>query len=131
MIITAEAEAKSIERKASAENKRAQALGSTPLGSQLALLSQHSDMVTKSIQGIQKVHSYFFLPSYLLLTFFLPSSYLLLTFFTLLLPSYYLYLFFGLLIVLLLLEYHSYFLLLVVLITLFLLDYIPTYQHQS
>jgi len=60
MIIKAEAESKSIELKAAAEKKRAQELGGTPLGSQLAVLSVQSDMVTRSLQGVQKI---IYLPS--------------------------------------------------------------------
>jgi len=60
MIIKAEAESKSIELKAAAEKKRAQELGGTPLGSQLAVLSVQSDMVTKALHGVQKI---IYLPS--------------------------------------------------------------------
>eukprot|EP00026_Physarum_polycephalum_P003919 Phypoly_transcript_03936.p1 GENE.Phypoly_transcript_03936~~Phypoly_transcript_03936.p1 ORF type:complete len:695 (+),score=150.76 Phypoly_transcript_03936:149-2233(+) len=55
LIIKAEAESRAIELKAAADKKRAQDLGSTPLGSQLALLTVQSDMVTKSMQGVSKV----------------------------------------------------------------------------
>jgi len=60
LLIKAEAESKAIELKAAAEKKRAQDLGATPLGSQLALLAVQSEMVTKSMQGVQKV---IYLPS--------------------------------------------------------------------
>jgi len=58
--LKAEAEAKSIEVRASAEKKRAQDLGSTPLGAQIALLTLQAEMVTKSMQGVQKI---IYLPS--------------------------------------------------------------------
>jgi len=60
LLIKAEAEAKAIELKAAAEKKRAQDLGATQLGSQLAILNVQSDMVTKSISGVQKI---IYLPS--------------------------------------------------------------------
>jgi len=60
LLIKAEAEAKAIELKAAAEKKRAQELGATQLGSQLALLTVQSDMVTKSMSGVQKI---IYLPS--------------------------------------------------------------------
>lgn len=58
--LKAEAEAKAIEIKASAEKKRAEEVGSTPLGTQLAVLGVTSEMVTKSMQGVQKI---IYLPS--------------------------------------------------------------------
>lgn len=60
LLIKAEAEAKAIELKAAAEKKRAQDLGATALGSQLALLAVQSDMVTKSMAGVAKI---IYLPS--------------------------------------------------------------------
>eukprot|EP01113_Clastostelium_recurvatum_P040721 TRINITY_DN635_c0_g1_i1.p1 TRINITY_DN635_c0_g1~~TRINITY_DN635_c0_g1_i1.p1 ORF type:complete len:706 (+),score=230.23 TRINITY_DN635_c0_g1_i1:77-2194(+) len=59
-LIRAEAEAKSIEVKAAAEKKRGQDLSATPLGSQLALLGLQSTMVSKALQGVEKV---IYLPS--------------------------------------------------------------------
>ena len=55
LLIKAEAESKAIELRAAAEKKRAVELGGTPLGSQLAVLSIQSEMVTKSMQGVSKV----------------------------------------------------------------------------
>jgi len=60
LLIKAEAEAKAIELKAAAEKKRAQDLGATALGSQLAILAVQSDMVTKSMSGVSKI---IYLPS--------------------------------------------------------------------
>jgi len=60
LLIKAEAEAKAIELKAAAEKKRAQDLGATALGSQLAILAVQSDMVTKSMAGVSKI---IYLPS--------------------------------------------------------------------
>jgi regulator of protease activity HflC (stomatin/prohibitin superfamily) len=60
LLIKAEAESKAIELRAAAEKKRAVELGGTPLGSQLAVLSIQSEMVTKSMQGVSKV---IYLPS--------------------------------------------------------------------
>jgi len=60
LLLKAEAEAKAIEMKASAEKKRAQDLSSTSLGQQLAILTVQSEMVTKSLVGVQKI---IYLPS--------------------------------------------------------------------
>jgi len=60
LLIKAEAEAKAIELKAAAERKRAEELSATALGEKLALLTIQSQMVTQSMQGVQKV---IYLPS--------------------------------------------------------------------
>jgi regulator of protease activity HflC (stomatin/prohibitin superfamily) len=55
IIAIAEAEAKAIQMKSEAEKKRAENLSSTEIGKQLALLAVQSDMITKSMQGVQKI----------------------------------------------------------------------------
>jgi len=60
LLIKAEAEAKAIELKAAAERKRAEELSATALGEKLALLNVQAQMVTQSMQGVQKV---IYLPS--------------------------------------------------------------------
>lgn len=50
-----EAEARAQEKRAMAEAKRAELLASTPLGGQLAMFALQTDMVAKSMQGIEKV----------------------------------------------------------------------------
>jgi regulator of protease activity HflC (stomatin/prohibitin superfamily) len=60
LLLKAQAEAKAIELRAAAEKKRAQELSSNKLGEQLALLNVQSDMVTKSLHGVQKI---IYLPS--------------------------------------------------------------------
>jgi len=58
--LKADAEAKAIILKAEAEAKRADLLSKTPLGSQLATFQLYSDMVQKSLNGVEKV---IYLPS--------------------------------------------------------------------
>jgi len=55
LLIKAQAEARAVEMKAAAEKKRAQEVGSTQLGSQLAILAVQSDMVTRALGGVEKV----------------------------------------------------------------------------
>jgi len=55
LLMKAEAESKAILMKAEAENKRAQLLSKNPLGGQLALFELYTDMVTNSMDGIEKV----------------------------------------------------------------------------
>jgi regulator of protease activity HflC (stomatin/prohibitin superfamily) len=55
LLMKAEAETKAILMKAEAENKRAQLLSKNPLGGQLALFELYTDMVTNSMDGIEKV----------------------------------------------------------------------------
>ena len=51
----ADAEAEAIKLKSEAEKQRAQNLSSTEIGKQLALLQVQSDMITKSLNGVQKI----------------------------------------------------------------------------
>jgi len=60
LLIKAEAEARAIELKAAAERKRAEELSATPLGEKLALMGVQAQMVTQSMQGVQKI---IYLPS--------------------------------------------------------------------
>lgn len=60
LLIKAEAEAKAIEVRAAAERKRAEELSATQLGEKLALLTIQAQMVTSSLQGVQKI---IYLPS--------------------------------------------------------------------
>merc|ERR1712019_199050 len=53
--LKAQAEAEAIRIKAQAESERAEMLSTTPLGSQLALLSVWAETVQKSNEGISKV----------------------------------------------------------------------------
>merc|ERR1712019_278052 len=55
LIAQAKAEAEAIRIKAQAESERAEMLSTTPLGSQLALLSVWAETVQKSNEGISKV----------------------------------------------------------------------------
>jgi len=60
LVIKAEGEARAIELKAAAERKRAEELSATPLGEKLALINVQAQMVTQSLQGVQKI---IYLPS--------------------------------------------------------------------
>eukprot|EP01090_Pellita_catalonica_P000723 TRINITY_DN10500_c0_g1_i1.p1 TRINITY_DN10500_c0_g1~~TRINITY_DN10500_c0_g1_i1.p1 ORF type:complete len:270 (+),score=73.78 TRINITY_DN10500_c0_g1_i1:92-811(+) len=51
----AQAEASAIEQRAKAEAKRAELLSQTPLGGQLAMFELQTQMVSKSLQGIEKI----------------------------------------------------------------------------
>jgi regulator of protease activity HflC (stomatin/prohibitin superfamily) len=60
LLIKAEAESKAIELKAAAERKRAEELSANPLGEKIAMMNIQAQMVTQSMQGVQKV---IYLPS--------------------------------------------------------------------
>eukprot|EP01116_Phalansterium_solitarium_P011185 TRINITY_DN267_c0_g2_i5.p1 TRINITY_DN267_c0_g2~~TRINITY_DN267_c0_g2_i5.p1 ORF type:complete len:370 (+),score=201.59 TRINITY_DN267_c0_g2_i5:248-1357(+) len=55
LLILAEADAKAIRMKSQAESERAEKLSDGPLGGQLAMFQLYSDMVQKSIGGVEKV----------------------------------------------------------------------------